>query len=271
MNRIDATFQRLRDEGRAAFIPFFTAGDPDPDTTEELIARAGEAGADLIELGFPMSDPVADGPTIQASYTRVLERGQKCEDVFRMAERARERTDIPLVAMISYTLVFKMGHEAFVERAIEAGFDGATIPDLPIEEAEGLHEMCREKDFRLICFATPATTDERRDMVAEHARGFIYYIAVRGITGERSALPPDLVENIEDLKSRTGVPVAVGFGISAPEHAREVGKVADGVIVGSAILRRINEAAESCGDPVGAATDFISDMSRAAKGLDEGE
>ena len=134
MNRIDATFQRLRDQGRAAFIPFFTAGDPDLETTEELIARAGEAGADLIELGFPMSDPIADGPTIQASYTRVLERGQTTGDVFELARRARERTDIPLVAMISYTLVFKMGHEAFVERAIEAGFDGATIPDLPIEE-----------------------------------------------------------------------------------------------------------------------------------------
>ncbi len=266
MNRIDEAFKRLRAEGKAAFIPFFTAGDPDLETTCSAIVAAERAGADMIELGFPFSDPVADGPTIQASYTRALAGGQSCEDVLRMVDSARSRTQIPIVAMISYSLVFRMGFDRFLERACEAGLDGATVPDLPVEEMVDLHRMAGERGFHLICFVTPATTQQRRSMIVSIATGFIYYIAVRGITGARADVPEDLAENMRLLKSLTDVPLAVGFGISRPEHARAVAAHADGVIVGSAIVRTMHEATEQGEDPVAAASAYIEQMSRATKG-----
>jgi len=264
MNRIEARFRDLSAAGRAAFIPFFTAGDPDPEATLRLLRGAEEAGADLIELGFPFSDPIADGPTIQASYTRALARGQKVADVFELVRRARRSCRLPIVAMVSYSIVFRIGFDAFLEQAVEAGLDGATVPDLPVEEAEGLFARAAGRGFRLICFVTPATTPARRALVARHATGFIYYISVRGITGERSALPADLVENIRQLKALTPVPVAVGFGVSSPEQARAVGAVADGVIVGSAIVKRMAAATEAGRDPADAALEFIATMARAA-------
>ena len=265
MNRIDATFQALLERGQPAFIPFFTAGDPDLETTARIILQAEKAGTDIIELGFPFSDPVADGPVIQASYARALGKGQRTENVFQLVESVRGRSDVPIVAMISYSLVFRMGFDNFLERALRAGIDGATIPDLPIEEAEELHRRARQRDFRLICFVTPATTEARRAMVVTHAQGFIYYISVRGITGERDGLPADLVQNIKQLKGLTDVPVAVGFGISDPDQARAVGKVADGVIVGTAIVKRIHEAVAQGQDPVSVACDFIGTMAKATK------
>lgn len=265
MNRIEATFSELNESGDAAFIPFLTAGDPDLETTRQLIMAAEEAGADMIELGFPFSDPVADGATIQASYSRVLAKGQKTEDVFRLVESVREESDIPIVAMISYSLVYRMGPERFLERASGAGLDGATIPDLPLEEMEGLQNRAGDKDFDLVCFVTPSTDQQRRARVVELARGFIYYIAVRGITGERAELPRDLKDNLRDLKEMTEVPVAVGFGISEPSQARVVAREADGVIVGSAIVRRIEDARRTDRDPVEIAQAFIRDMVRATK------
>jgi tryptophan synthase alpha chain len=266
MNRIDRRFKMLKEAGRAAFIPFLTAGDPSLDATRAVLAGAEEAGADLIELGFPFSDPIADGPTIQASYTRVLDRGQHVSDVFELVRNAREDgCELPIVAMVSYSLVYRMGFERFLERALEVGIDGATIPDLPVEEAEKFFGMARDRDFHLVCFVTPATRDTRRQMVARHAGGFIYYVSVCGITGERTALPEDLQKNLEELHSMTEVPVAVGFGISAPEQARAVGQVADGVIVGSAIVKRMHKAATETGqDPAGAALEFIAEMAAAA-------
>lgn len=268
MNRIDATFDKLRADGQAAFIPFVTAGDPDLDTTARIIPAAERSGADIIELGFPFSDPVADGPVIQASYTRALAEGQRTEDIFRMVESLRSDCEIPIVAMISYSLVFRMGFDAFMGRARRAGIDGATIPDLPIEETEAFHEAAGRREFRLICFITPATTERRCSIILRHAAGFIYYISVRGITGERASMPAYLARNIREVKSRTDVPIAVGFGISKPEHARAVAEVADGVIVGSALVKRMHQAAERGGDPVKVAGDFIVQMSRAAKGLE---
>ncbi len=265
MNRIDAQFDRLKGLGQAAFIPFLTAGDPDLDATLRVLQGAEEAGAALIELGFPFSDPVADGPTIQASYTRVLERGQRAAAVFDMVRAARQTCPLPIVAMVSYSIVFRMGFEAFLDRALDCGIDGATIPDLPIEEAEPMFGLANERGFRLICFATPATTPKRRALVAEHARGFIYYISVRGITGARTELPPDLVDHIAELRKATDVPIAVGFGISEPEHARAVARAAEGVIVGSAIVRRMAAAAEGGGDAAEAALDFIRTMSAATR------
>lgn len=266
MNRVDARFQGLKETGQAAFIPFFTAGDPDLPTTLRLLHGAEAAGADLIELGVPFSDPIADGPTIQDSYHRALQGDLKVADVFAVVAEARDRCQLPIVAMVSYSIVFKMGFDNFVARAAEAGIDGATIPDLPVEEAADLFGPARERDFHLVCFVTPATTGPRRAMVAEHARGFIYYISVRGITGERDALPTDLFENLEQLRSLTKVPIAVGFGISKPEQARAVAGAADGVIVGSAIVKRMAEAAGQGRDAAQAALDFIRVMAAATKG-----
>lgn len=266
VNRIDTAFEAIRGRQSRAFIPFLTAGDPDLTSTERMIMAAEEAGADIIELGFPFSDPVADGPTIQASYTRVLRKGQKTEDVFRMVGSLREKSDIPIVAMISYSLVFKMGVERFIQRSREVGIDGATIPDLPIEEMKDTLKSARANDFHVICFVTPATPYERRKKVVETAAGFIYYIAVRGITGERGDIPPDLEKNLTELRQMTEVPVAVGFGISTPDHARSVARVSDGVIVGSAIVRRIHAAVERGDDPVEDVRAFIAQMSNAVKG-----
>jgi len=265
VNKIDAQFAQLRASGQAAFIPFVTAGDPDLDTSARIIGAAERAGADIIELGFPFSDPVADGPVIQASYTRALARGQTTEDAFRMVESVRRSVRIPMVAMISYSLVFRMGFGRFLERAARAGMDGATIPDLPIEEAEGLHEQADQHNFRLICFVTPATTERRRALIVRVARGFIYYISVRGITGARDALPADLVDNITTLKSLTSVPVAVGFGISKPEHARAVARIADGVIVGSALVSCIRQAVAQGEDPVQKSADLVGGMKNAMR------
>ncbi len=267
MNRIDARFGQLRKAGRAAFIPFFTAGDPGLGASLRLLKEAERAGADLVELGFPYSDPVADGPTIQDSYHRVLEKGLRIGQVFDMVREARETCSLPVVAMISYSLVYRMGMAAFMDRCVEAGIDGATVPDLPVEEASSFFTMANERDFRLVCFVTPATKAERRAMAIKHAAGFIYYISVRGITGERSALPPDLVENIAELKDLTDVPVAVGFGISEPAQARAVAQAADGVIVGSAIVKRMSQAASDGRDPVGAALEFIKLIAGATRDL----
>lgn len=263
MNRIDAMFASKKARGQAAFIPFITAGDPDLGTTKRMLTGAEEAGASLIELGFPFSDPIADGPTIQASYARVLERGQRISDVFDLVAEARAECSLPIVAMISYTLVFRMGFDRFVDRSLASGIDGATIADLPIEEAGDLIERASERGFYLVSFVTPATPGSRRDVVLRRAHGFIYYISVRGITGAREELPADLVENIRDLKNRTSVPVAVGFGISTPEQAAAVARVADGVITGSAIMRRIAEADQKGQDTAEAALRFIRRMAHA--------
>jgi len=266
MNRIDARFADLRKSGKAAFIPFFTAGDPDLDTTLRLLLGAEDAGADVIELGFPFSDPLADGPTIQASYTRALDRGLRVAEVLDAVRRARAQgCRIPIVAMISYSIVFRLGFGEFVRQAVDAGLDGATIPDLPIEEAAQLIGTAAGHGLNLICFVTPATPEPRRVVLAEHAGGFIYYIAVRGITGERTELPADLAENLAALKGLTEVPVAVGFGISTPPQVAAVARVADGVIVGSAVIKRIAGAAEQGLDAAQAGLDFIRTMAAPTK------
>lgn len=266
MNRIDARFQQLRKSRQAAFIPFFTAGDPDLETSLRLMRGVEGAGADLIELGFAFSDPIADGPTIQDSYHRVLQTGQRVADVFGLIREARQVCALPIVAMVSYSIVFKLGLRGFLDRALDSGLDGATIPDLPVDEATELFGLADEHDFRLICFVTPATTGSRRAMVAKHAHGFIYYISVRGITGERSALPADLVENIQELRALTTVPVAVGFGVSSARQAAVLAETADGVIVGSAIVTRMAGAAQKCEDPAQAALAFIRELAAATKG-----
>ncbi|MDO8136372.1 MAG: tryptophan synthase subunit alpha [Candidatus Brocadiales bacterium] len=239
MNRIDQKFQELRARKEPAFIPFITAGDPNLQVTKALILELERRGADIVELGIPFSDPIADGPVIQASYYRALSKGIRLQDVFAVVKELRRETEIPLLSMVSYSIVFSKGREVFIQKALEAGFDGATIPDLPVEESEAVLRAAEERDFRIVCFVAPTTTPSRMDQIVKKTQGFLYYISVVGITGVRDNLPQDMRENILKLKELTNKPVALGFGVSTPEQARAVGRVADGVIVGSAIMKEI--------------------------------
>lgn len=239
MNRIDKKFVELRSKKKSAFIPFITAGDPDLQTTKALILEFEKRGADIIELGIPFSDPIADGPIIQASYYRALTRGLRVAQILDMVSEVRKISDIPIVSMVSYSIVFKGGCGNFVERACKAGLDGLTIPDLPVEENNDIFETAKKNDFKIVCFVAPTTTESRMALIAQKSQGFLYYISVVGITGIRDQLPDDVVMNINKLKQMTNTPIAVGFGVSTPSHARMIGKMADGVIVGSAIIREI--------------------------------
>ena len=249
MNPIDQLFIRLKTECRKAFIPFVTAGDPDLDTTIKLVRECAQRGASLIEIGFPYSDPIADGSVIQASYTRALGKGLTLDGIFD-AMRALTLTPnpspsgrgetVPLVAMVSYSLVYHRGPERFVKDALAAGFSGAIVPDLPVEEAEELAVIARQHEFKLILLVTPTTPRERAQKIAQLSTGFLYCVSVVGITGERSELPPDLLEQLRWLRTQTELPMCVGFGISTPAHVRTLRDAADGVIVGSALVRKLD-------------------------------
>jgi tryptophan synthase alpha chain len=239
MNAIDALFQRLRAQGRKAFVPFVTAGDPDVATTARLVQELSRRGADLVEIGFPYSDPIADGPVIQASYTRALERGVRVDDVLACTRQLAGM--VPLVGMVSYTLIHRRGSETFLRQAREAGLSGAVVPDLPVEEAEPLARHAAERDFKLVHLVTPTTPRDRAVRIAQTSTGFLYYVSVTGITGERDRLPDELLSQLAWLRRQTDLPICVGFGISKPEHVRMLREVADGVIVGSALVRRLEQ------------------------------
>ena len=247
MNPIDALFAGLRAQGRKAFVPFVTAGDPDLGASARLAEELARRGASLIEIGFPYSDPIADGPVIQASYTRALARGVRVDNIFAsIRELARSgpitEQKIPLVAMISYTLVHRRGPEAFLEQAQTAGLSGVIVPDLPVEEADELARLAAAKQFKLIQLVTPTTPRDRATRIARSSTGFLYFVSVAGITGERDRLPEQLVEQLRWLRTQTDLPLCVGFGISRPEHVYLLRDVADGVIVGSALVRRLEQA-----------------------------
>ena len=231
---------RLRRE--KAFIPFLSAGDPDIATTAKLIRELDSLGSHLIEIGFPFSDPIADGPVIQASYTRALERGLRLDDVFRCVEQVKRKASpvaAPIVGMASYSLIFRKGVELFLDCAIEAGISGAIVPDLPVEEAEPLAKLAAARDFRLILLVTPTTPPKRAERIVKLSTGFVYCVSVAGITGERDRLPDELLEQLRRLRTMTDLPLCVGFGISKPAHVQMLREIADGIIVGSAIVRRL--------------------------------
>ncbi len=241
MNPIDDVFRKLRGANQKAFIPFVTAGDPSISAITEMIRDLDSAGCHLIEIGFPFSDPIADGPVIQASYTRALDRGVKLGDVFGCA-RAAQPLAAPLIAMVSYTLVFRRGPEAFVEHAKKSGFSGIIVPDLPAEEAEEFAQLCARHNIRNILLITPTTPPERAKKILKLTTGFVYCVSVAGITGERDKLPEELLGQLRWLRSQTDLPLCVGFGISKPEHVHMLREEADGVIVGSAIVRCLENA-----------------------------
>jgi tryptophan synthase alpha chain len=239
MNPIDSLFQRLRSQGRKAFMPFLTAGDPDLGAMTVLARELASRGADLLEIGFPYSDPIADGPVIQASYTRALDRGLRIEDIYACLRRLN--LPIPLVGMVSYTLVHRRDPERFLAQSQEAGLSGLIVPDLPVEEADELTRLAAARDFKLIHLVTPTTPRDRAVRIARSSTGFLYYVSITGITGERASLPSELFDQLRWLRKQTTLPICVGFGVSKPEHVRMLREVADGVIVGSAIVRRAEE------------------------------
>lgn len=242
-NRIDVIFEAKKAAGEPTFIFFLTAGHPDVESTLEAVAALEEAGADLIELGIPFSDPAADGPAIQDASLVALRNGMSAKGAIDIVRKIRETSEIPLVFFTAYNPVFRYGEAQFVRDAAEAGIDGMLVPDLPPDEAEDLIALCRESNLKLPFLAAPTTNDARRRLIAEKSTGFIYYVSLRGVTGARERLPEDMERNVTALKNETDLPIAVGFGISKPEQAAQVGRIADGVVVGSALVLQIGESA----------------------------
>ena len=244
MSTIDELFANLRREKRKALMPFVTAGDPDLRFTADVLKELVGRGCHLCEVGIPYSDPIADGPVIQASYTRALEHKLKLADILVTLGEVAPKLAAPLVTMVSYAIVYRHGLEQYVDDVCERGIAGLIVPDLPVEESAQLAAICRHQDVSLIQLVTPTTPRERAVRIAETSTGFLYYVSVAGITGERTALPPELADNVGWLRTQTDLPICIGFGISRPEHVKLLAPVADGLIVGSAIVRRIAAAAQ---------------------------
>jgi tryptophan synthase alpha chain len=244
-SRLEATFARLRERGERALVPYFTAGDPSLADTRCLIAEAARRGADVIELGVPFSDPLADGPVIQRAAMRALAAGTTLPRLLEMVAELRAESSVPIVLFTYYNPVLAFGLEAFARAAGRAGADGVLVVDLPPEEADPLAREAEAAGLDMIHLVAPTSTPERVRLIARRSRGFIYLVSLRGVTGERPELPPDLAAQIRTLRSVTTKPVCVGFGLSTPEHVAVVGRMADGAVVGSAIVRLVEERAGS--------------------------
>lgn len=237
MGRIEAAFDRLRQQGGVGLIPFITAGDPDLETTESLIHALVEAGADVIELGFPFSDPMADGPVIQAASERALAAGTTLSKVLALVSRVRRHTNVPIVLMGYFNPVFRYGAARFAHDAAVSGVDGLLLVDLPPEEAAEVQESLRRTGVRLITLLAPTTPPERMARLAADAEGFLYYVSMTGVTGVQAVDAAAIESAVRTLRAKSPVPVAVGFGISAPSDAAAVGSFADAVVVGSALVK----------------------------------
>lgn len=236
---IHQVFDALRPAGRIALIPFIPAGYPDLATTIAALPALEAGGANLIEIGFPFTDPIADGPTIQEAFTYALDRKLKIADTLAAVAEARPRVSVPLVAMVSYSIVFRYGVDRFVADARSVGFDGLILPDLPPPEAQRICDQVRSGGLETTLLVAPTTSPQRRAEIARLSSGFVYYLSVSGITGERDQLPADLAENVRHLKQLTDRPVCVGFGIHRANQVAQLQRVADGAIVGTAYVRRI--------------------------------
>lgn len=244
MSKIQKAF-----EGKKAFIPFITCGDPDLETTEQLVYAMERAGASLIELGIPFSDPTAEGPVIQGANLRALSGGVTTDKIFDLVVKIRKNTAIPLVFMTYANVVFSYGTERFIKRAAEIGMDGLILPDVPFEEKEEFDRVCRKYGLDLISLIAPTSHDRIR-MIAKEASGFIYCVSSLGVTGTRSAITTDIGAMVSLVKEVTDVPCAVGFGISTPEQAAKMCESADGAIVGSAIVKICAEYGKDCVEKV---------------------
>lgn len=239
MNRIDKLFHDLKKKNKTALITFITAGDPDLKKTKSLVLEMEKNGADIVELGVPFSDPLADGPKIQKASLRALKNNTSLRDIIGLIRDIRRDSQIPLVIMSSYNPILKYGEERFIRDVIESGLDGVIIPDLPPEEGEGFIRESESAELNLILLIAPTTPHKRAKFIAEKSRGFIYYISLLGITGERESLSREIKKGISKIRGLTDKPIAVGFGISSPEQVKTLSSIADGVIVGSAIVKII--------------------------------
>jgi tryptophan synthase alpha chain len=241
--RIQLLFDRLKKEGRAALIAYLTAGDPSPDKTPEIVAALERGGADLIELGVPFSDPIADGPVIQRGSERALKAGTSLAKVLDIARKIRETSEIPLLLFTYLNPAFQYGFEKLAHDAKETGIDGCLLTDVSVDEAEGYVKVMRSNGLDTVFLAAPTSTERRLKLVAEYSSGFIYLVSRTGVTGERTTLSQTVEPLIWKMRAITSLPLAVGFGISTPEQAGAVAKMADGVVVGSAIVRLIEQNA----------------------------
>ena len=254
---ISSVFESTRAAGRAALMPYFTLGFPNPQSSVEIIEAIAGAGADMIEIGMPFSDPLADGPTIQHSTQIALEQGTTAAVCLELTADLRSRgVAQPLILMGYINPILAFGVERFVAEATAAGADGFIVPDLPPEEAELMQAACLEHERALILMLAPTSTSERLNLVIERGAGFLYLVSLIGVTGARSALPSGLQEFVQRVRGLTSVPLAVGFGVSTPEQAQAVGSIADGVIVGSALINAI----EGADDFPQAAADFVGEL-----------
>ena len=251
MNRIDRHFQEARAAGRKSLIVYVCAGDPDLPTTERLVPALAEAGADIVELGVPFSDPLADGPTIQAATGRALRSGTTLGGILELVGRLRRGgCDVPLALMGYLNPIVRMGMERFVARAAEVGVDGLIVPDLPFEESDALSASAAARGLDLVLLAAPTTPAGRLREIARQTRGFLYFVSVTGVTGARAALPADLPARLDAVRAASAAPVAVGFGISNPEQARALAAHADAVVVGSAVVAEIARSGGKIEAPV---------------------
>lgn len=241
MRRIEERFGQLRSWGEGALIPFIAAGDPSPAATQELILELERSGADLIELGVPFSDPLADGPVIQQAYQRALKNRVNLQEVLRMVEEVRPRTEVPLILMSYYNPIHRWGEADFVRQAAQAGVDGLILPDLPPEEGEGLREAAMEAGIATILLIAPTSSHRRIRRIAGAGTGFLYYVSLMGVTGTRDQLSADLEGSLRAIRELTDKPIAVGFGISTPQQVKAAAAWADGVIVGSALVRIVQQ------------------------------
>ena len=242
MNRITAKFEELKAQRKTAFIGYLTAGDPSIDKSPELVAAIERGGADIIEIGIPYSDPLADGPVIQQAGLRAFAGGVTVAKVFDAAKKVRESSEVPLLFLVYYNTIYSMGCDKFVTRCKEVGIDGLIVPDLPMEERDELKVLTDAKDICLIPLVAPTSKDRVRD-IAQGSSGFVYCVSAMGVTGMRNEFRNDITDYLEDVKSQTDLPIAVGFGIGSREAAKHFSQYADGVIVGSAIVNAIDESA----------------------------
>ena len=256
--RIGAAFAAARDEGRAALMPYLMGGFPDAQTSLAVAESYAEAGADLIELGVPFSDPLADGPVIHAAATRALAGGATLEGVLSICERVAGR--VPVLPMVYANMVLVRGPSEFARLLADAGAAGAIVPDLPLEEAGEIGEELSGAGIALVLLVAPTTPDERRRRICEQTEGFVYVVSDTRVTGERDELPPGLAELVAAVRAEASAPAAVGFGIGTPEQAARVGRIADGVIVGTRLVRAVDEA-----DGPGPAAEAVSGFIRAAR------
>jgi len=241
MNRIDQKFRDLQKHRRQAFIAYITAGDPSLESTARLVPELERRGVDIVELGVPFSDPIADGPVNQEASMRALRKDIGAGDVLETVRAIRRESQIPMIFFAYYNTILSHGLEAFVKDAAEAGLDGALVLDLPPEEAGEYKRLMDSRGLATVFLVSPITPEDRLELIARHASGFVYYVSQMGVTGERAQMSETIPAMVSRIRALTDTPVAVGFGVSTPDHVREIARHADGVIVGSSIVRRIGE------------------------------